>query len=181
MFIGAFNKKTAFCDRTWAEETLGLKYPFDPTFFDAVAKRIVNILGEKETYTVQDAYRYFHVFYHAYQIDYRQYYNYCHTDAAKLIDLFEATISDDSEIEVLAESSGKFFSYLSDGKFTDEKALTLVIDSLTLRALSKAASNDNLILVIGSFDGERINSMKVLLSPNDPEIEYALEFFRLHS
>lgn len=181
MFVGAFNQKNHFCDRTWAAEKFGLEYAVDHTLFGKVASQIIEIIGNHAKYTVQNAYEYFHRVYHAYPIDYRQFYNYCHTHAAKFIDVSEPTITDDADIELLAEESGEFFSYLKDGRFTNEKALTLVIDSYFVRNLTKSASEDNLILVIGSFDEVTINSMKVILSPNIPEIEYALEFFRLHS
>ena len=181
MFAGAFNKKNGFCERQWVSEKYDLEYVLDAQLFGKVAALITQILGDKTKYTVQDAYRYFYLSYHAYQIDYRQFYNYCHTDAARCFDISEPTIGDDADLELLAEESGRFFSYLTDGKFTAEQALTLVIDRHILRESVGMTAEDNLILVIGSFDGAEINSMKVLLNPNIPEIEYALEFFRLHS
>ena len=181
IFIGAFNKKNNFCERNWVYEKWGLEYTFDPFLFSKVADKITQVLGHKTKYTVQDAYRYFHISYHAYQIDYRQFYNYCNTHIAKYLDFTEATISNDTDIELLAEESGRYFSYLADGQFTKEKVLTLVIDNSNLRDWSDTTSNDNLIMVIGSFDETTINSMKVILSPNFAETEYALEFFRLHS
>ena len=181
MFVGSFNKEKNFCETQWVNEKWNLKYAIEPALFRKVADRIVQILGSKTAYTVQDAYRYFHLSYYAYQIDYRQFYNYCHTDTAKLLDLSQATISNDTDIELLAEEGGRFFSYLVDGQFTKERALTLVIDHGVLRDRLGVNSESNLILIIGSFDDETINSMKVILEPNLPEIEYALEFFRLHS
>lgn len=181
IFIGAFNKKSNFREREWVNEKYGLEYSFDSDLFEKVSEKITQVLGEKTKYTIQDAYRYFHQIYHAYQIDYRHFYNYCNTKSAKCFDISEPTISNDNDIELLAEESGKYFSYLSDGNFTDEKALTLVIDNSFLHDLFNSTSDDNLILVVGSFDGVTINSMKVLLSPAFWEIEYALEFFRLHS
>lgn len=80
------------------------------------------------------------------------------------------TISDDADIELLAEESGEFFGYLKDGNYTDEKALALVIDNITIRNMTGTASDDNLILVVGTFDDVTINSVKVLLSPNVPEL-----------
>ncbi len=180
MFTGAFNKKNNFYDRKWVHDRWGLTYTIDQTLFEAIADKIRQILGEKTKYTVQDAYAYFRIAYHAYQIDYRQFYNYCSSEKVKYADLTQPTISNDNDIELLAEGSGRFFSYLVDEHFTNEKALTLVIDNSTVRELFSTASRDNIILVIGSFDEATINSMKVLLSPNIPEIEYALEFFRLH-
>ena len=48
--------------------------------------------------------------------------------------------------------------------------------------ISPVSAAKNIILVIGSFDCSTINSMKVVLGENQlQEIEYALEFFRLHS
>ena len=181
MFIGAFNKKYNFCEREWAYEKWGLEYAFDARLFGEVADKIVRLLGDKKAYTVEDAYKYFHSAYNAYQIDYKQFYNYCHTDAPKLFDISRPTISDDSDIELLAEDSGRFFEYLKDGNYTDESALTLVVDNCSIREMMGTNSRDNLILVIGTFDGVTINSMKVILNPNIPEIEYALEFFRQHS
>ena len=181
MFIGAFNKKNNFCEREWAYEKWGLEYAFDAQLFGDVANKIARLLGDKATYSVEDAYKYFHSAYHAYQIDYKQFYNYCHTDAPKLFDITQPTISDDCDIELLAEDSGQFFEYLKDGNYTDESALTFVIDNGFIREMTGTNSQDNLILVIGSFDAMTINSMKVLLRPNIPEIEYALEFFRQHS
>ncbi len=181
MFIGAFNKKNNFCEREWAYEKWGLEYAFDAQVFGDVAHKITRLLGDKTTYTVQDAYKYFHLTYNAYQIDYKQFYNYCHTDAPKLFDISQPTISDDRDIELLAEDSGKYFRYLKNGNYTDERALTLVIDNASLREMTDTNSQDNLILAIGTFDDVTINSMKVILSPNVPEIEYALEFFRQHS
>ncbi len=181
MFIGAFNKENNFCEREWAYEKWGLEYAFDAQIFGKVAGDIVRLLGDKTTYTVQDAYKFFHLTYNAYQIDYKQFYNYCHTAAPKLFDISQPTISDDSDIELLAEDSGQCFGYLKDGNYTNERALTLVIDNAFLRDMTGTTSQDNLILVIGTFDGVTINSMKVILSPNVPEIEYALEFFRQDS
>lgn len=180
MFSGAFNKKNNFCDSKWAYEKFGLQYAVDARRFEKTAEKVKRLIGDKEIYTVQDAYKYFHIAYGAYQIDYRQYYNYCNTDKAKFFD-GKPTINDDKDIELLAEESGVFFSYLDDGKFTDEKVLALVIDNNVLGELLDAELRDNLILVIGSFDDETINSMKVILNPNLTQIEYALEFFRLHS
>ncbi len=181
MFIGAFNKKNSFCEREWAYEKWGLEYAFDARLFGEVADKIVRLLGDKKAYTVEDAYKYFHSAYNAYQIDYKQFYNYCHTDAPKLFDISRPTISDDCDIELLAEDSWRFFEYLKDGNYTDESVLTLVVDNGFIREMTGANSRDNLILVIGTFDGVTINSMKVILSPNIPEIEYSLEFFRQHS
>ena len=181
MFIGAFNKKNNFCEREWAYEKYELTYAYDAQIFGKVANQIAHILGDKTTYSVDDAYKYFHLTYNAYQIDYRQFYNYCHTDAPKLFDISQSTISDDRDIELLAEDCGKFFAYLKDGNYTDETPLTLVIDNSFIRDMTGTTSQDNLILVIGTFDGAKINSMKVLLSPGIPEIEYALDFFRQHS
>ncbi len=181
MFIGAFNKKDNFCEREWAYEKWGLKYTFDSRVFGEVSDRIVRLIGNKTAYTVDDAYKFFHLTYKAYQIDYKQFYNYCHTYTPKFLDASQPTISDDHDIEILAEDSGRFFAYLKNGQYTDEKALSLVIDNSFLRDMTGTTSDDNLILVIGTFDGVTINSMKTLLSPNVPEIEYALEFFRQHS
>ncbi len=181
MFIGAFNKKNNFCEKEWVYKKWGLQYAFDAQIFGDVADNIVRLLGDKTTYTVEDAYKYFHLTYNAYQIDYKQFYNYCHTYSPKLFDISQPTISDDRDIEILAEDAGKFFAYLKDGQYTDEKALALVIDNGFLRDMTGSTSDDNLILVIGTLDGTMINSMKVLLHPNIPEIEYALDFFRQHS
>ncbi len=180
MFIGAFNKKNNFCDSKWANEKLGLQYTFDERLLEKAGDHIKRLLGDKQAYTVQDAYKYFHIAYGAYQIDYRQFYNYCHTEKAKFLD-DKPTIDSDKDIELLAEEGGSFFSYLAGGKFTDEKVIALVIDSYVLGELLDVDCADNLILVIGSFDEKIINSMKVILNPNISQIEYALEFFRLHS
>lgn len=181
MFIGAFHKKNHFCDREYTRERWGIETPFDPKVFDEVARKITRFLGEKTCYTVGDVYRYFHSAYRAYPIAYRQFYNYCNTDEAKLFDISLPTIDDDTEIELLAEESGKFFSYLQDGRPTEEAPLTLVIERSALGETLGVTPKENLILVIGSLDGTNVNSMKVLLTPGFPEIEYSLEFFRLHS
>ena len=181
MFSGAFNKKNNFCEREFARKKFGIEYAVNSALFGSVAAEIVSTIGDKNKYTVQDAYAYFHMRYRAYQIDYRQFYNYCHTGSAKIFDVSRATVTDDADIELLAEESGKYFSYLAGGRLTDESALTLVIDSGVVRELCGTTADDNLILVIGTFDGVTINSMKVIFTPNIPEIEYALEFFRLHS
>lgn len=48
--------------------------------------------------------------------------------------------------------------------------------------ISPLSGAQNIIIVIGSFDGTTINSMKVVLGDYElPEVEYAFEFFRLHS
>lgn len=48
--------------------------------------------------------------------------------------------------------------------------------------ISSLRAAKNIIFVIGSFDGATINSMKVVLGDYElPEVEYALEFFRVHS
>ena len=180
MFIGAFHRKNHFCDREWTRERWGIEQPFDPQYFDDISQKITRLLGQKNFYSVQDVYRYFHLSYHAYPIGYTQFYNYCNTDAAKLFDLTEPTIGGDSDIELLAEESGKFFSYLADGRPTDESALTMVIDRAVLSEALGMDLKENLILVVGSSDGTSVDSMKVLLTPGIPEIEYALEFFRLH-
>lgn len=181
MFVGAFNKKNNFCDREWTYKKWNLKYDFDQTLFNKIAEKIKEVLGDKIKYSVQDAYHYFYLTYWAYQIDYRSFYNYCNTESAKCFDISEPTINSDSDIELLAEESGRFFSYLVDGHFTLEKALTLVIDKNILSKVIETPIKNNLILVIGTFDEVTINSMKVIQNPNIPEIEYALEFFRLHS
>ncbi len=48
--------------------------------------------------------------------------------------------------------------------------------------ISELSAAQNIIVVVGSFDGTTINSMKVILGETQlPELEYALEFFRTHS
>lgn len=48
--------------------------------------------------------------------------------------------------------------------------------------ISPLSAAQNIIIVIGSFDAETINSMKVVLGDYElPDVEYALEYFRLHS
>ena len=48
--------------------------------------------------------------------------------------------------------------------------------------ISPISAAVNIIIVIGSLDGTTINSMKFVLGDYDiPEVDYSLEFFRLHS
>lgn len=222
-FIGAFNKKNKFRESEFLREKYGIEYCFDVGLFNRAVEDVTAILGVKDTYSVQDAYKFFHEFYHAYQIDYRAYYNYCNTDKVCLPDFGKPTILNDCDIEILSEETGKYFSYLTSGEYLGEKPITLVIDinNKALRnrfpeineierqirnAVKKSFDTvrtkddafayydkysdyeietgdimNNTIIVIGSFDGKTINSMKVLLSSGIEEIEYILEFFRQHT
>lgn len=185
-FMGSFNKINNHRECDYNRE-FGLECEFDDDIYNKVSVEIENILGKKDTYSVQDAYRYFHKTFYAYQIDYRSFYNYYGTERALPASTFgKPTISDDYDIEQLSDPSGAFYSYLKNGQFTDEQALTLVIDQNNdcLRkkyTITNENCKENIILVIGSFDGTNINSMKVLLGEELlKEVEYSLEFFRRH-
>ena len=48
--------------------------------------------------------------------------------------------------------------------------------------ISPTSAARNIMVVIGSLDGETINSMKIVLGEHEiPDVDYSLEFFRLHS
>lgn len=187
-FIGSFNKKLNHTDREYFSQKFDFEYDFDEQKYTAVAADIVDVLGDFKEYSAQEAYSYFHRRFFAFPVDLRAFWNYADISRAGFC-LDRPTISDDGDIEALAEADGRY-SYIHGGIYGDEKVFAVVIDTQNevlrarFAALEEAYARgcrDNIIIAIGSHDGVNINSMKVLLSPEFAEVEYALEFFRRHS
>ena len=221
-FFGSFNKARNHRDSDYLKKECDLDYYFDETFYNEIVDDIKKVLGNCETYSAQDAFRYFQSQYAAYPIDIRYYYNYVDTSAIKCDAFSRFTISKDSDIDALSEPCGVFYSYVKDDNKKDlqrEKTLIFVIDVIgnrflrerypeidineekairSITAFRKDEKNnnrllcgneeidcvitENIIIAIGSFDGIRINSMKILSGEKIlPKIDYVLEFFRRYS
>lgn len=76
----------------------------------------------------------------------------------------------------------RYPEYLKKIKIRSEEYNRFNEQERRISEISPLSAAQNIIIVIGSFDGSTINSMKVVLDDYKlPEIEYVLEYFRLHS
>ena len=186
-FYGSFNRAKNYIESKFLSEKTGEDCMKDEQKFARCAEEINFYLGKRDEYSVYDAYAYFHRRFGAYPIDMRRFYNYVDTNNACIFGE-DFTISEDEDIQILSSAGGENFDYLKEGKFTDERNITLVIDPSFAKIKSPGMFTGgagrcyagNIILVIGTYDGLNINSMKVINFAGVEEIEYALEFFRLH-
>lgn len=168
MFSGSFNKKGGI---------KGDDGQFDEKKLASLSAEINFFMGGRSEYSAQDAYRYFHLRYGAYPIDISQFLRYKNTSRSTF-----------SDWKVLRPEVDLPLSQTETGEC--ERVMTIVIDtdragfpSLKSNKINTyySGGSDNIIIIIGSYDGVNINSMKVINYPGVEEIEYALEFFRRHS
>ena len=137
-FFGSFNKARNHRDSDYLKKECDLDYYFDEKIYNEIVGHIRKVLGDCETYSVQDAFRYFQSQYAAYPIDIRYYYNYVDSSAIKCDAFSKFTISKDSDIDALSEPCGFFYSYVKDDSKKDlqqEKTLIFVIDIIGNRFL----------------------------------------------
>ena len=130
-FFGSFNKRNNHRDCEYLKKELGIDYYFDEKTYNEVAFLIRNTFKSDGIYSVQDAYRFLQSQYAAYPIDIRYYYNYIDTSVTKVDSFNSFTISKDSDIDVLSEPCGAFYSYIKKNDKKDsprEQSLCLVID-----------------------------------------------------
>lgn len=227
--FSGFNKKTGYYEKDFlcTKKAWDGRYKFIEDTYKKVADDIKSVLGDKKVYSGQEAYFYFHKRYFAFPIDYRFIGNYANIEYVNFGAYDECEIEDDGALEKFSGDVGKFFAYLKDGKHTEEKTITAVID-LSNDALRErfpkireyyeryethlrekygsferlyngfwgyfikdprdgkmrrpGGDLNNVIIVIGSLDGNTINSMNVLTTDGFiEEIGYAVEFFRRNS
>lgn len=193
-FDGCFNRKKKYCAYKYSQK-LGKQIEFDEALYNKVSKEIVDILGDKKKYTIMDAVNFFKTKYQAFQIPWNYLLKYEDT-SINYLDLSPAALGDD---EV------RPFEYNRTDK---EKNITLVIDTVYNTSLrerypdilrtevvrKKLAEempdvlvylHSNPIIVIGTINGESINSMlcygggaEYIISI--PDIDYEMWFFYNH-
>ncbi|MCM1438616.1 MAG: hypothetical protein NC131_05325 [Roseburia sp.] len=128
--FSAFNKKTGYYEKDFLKnyDAWNGRYKFNEDIFKKVSADITNVLGDKKMYTGQEAYYYFHKRYFAFPIDYRQIYNYANVENVNFGTFDEFAIEDDGELDKFYCEVKNYFNYLRDGKLSDEKTITAVID-----------------------------------------------------
>ncbi len=216
-FIGSFNKIKNHRDCEYCKDEYGMEYHFDHEAYKKVSLQIKTLLGNKEKYTGQEAFRFFQKQFAAFPIDIHRYFDYIGITSVGMDSFVKYNRLKDSDFLDL-EGFEQFYSFLG-GK---EKNLVFVIDTVNntflqdkypeIEEFKKKQINRmqhygrvvkeidgwwlytnegktsiggierNIIIAIGSFDGTTINSMKTLSGSGQlADVEYALEFFRLHS
>ena len=128
--FSAFNKKTGYYEKDFLKNHEGWegRYKFNEELFNKVSADIISVLGDKKVYSGQEAYFYFHKRYFAFPIDYRLIWNYVNVEYVNFGAFDEYLLEDDGEFPKFYCEVGDYFSYLKDGKLTDEKTITVVID-----------------------------------------------------
>lgn len=128
--FSGFNKKTGYYEKDFlcTKKAWDGRYKFIEDTYKKVADDIKSVLGDKKVYSGQEAYFYFHKRYFAFPIDYRFIGNYANIEYVNFGAYDECEIEDDGALEKFSGDVGKFFAYLKDGKHTEEKTITAVID-----------------------------------------------------
>lgn len=128
--FSGFNKKTGYYEKDFLQDKEAWQWQcnFNEDIYNKVAFDITSVLGDKETYSGQEAYFYFHKRYFAFPIDYRLIKNYANVEYVNFGAYDEYGIDDDGALDKFMGAVGDYYSYFKDGKLTDEKTITAVID-----------------------------------------------------
>ena len=160
---------------------------YNKKYLDKAAAEVISILGEKDKYTVADAVKFYQTKYHAFQVPWKNMLQYL--DGKIITTFYESSCFYDDEIAPFDYTGNK-----------DHKNVTLIIDLINNKDLrdrypiigqleneykEMQAQFGNVIeykndfIVIGSFDGEMIESMFTYSQIDD--VNYEMLYFYLHS
>ncbi|MDR1939178.1 MAG: hypothetical protein LBQ40_00075 [Clostridiales bacterium] len=190
-FSGDFNKKHRYISKKMMER-YGIAALFKSELLLRAEEDIFSVIGKKRVYSATDAALFFQKKYNAYRIPWEYVMQYYDSSIIRIEYYVPATLGDD-EIRP--------FNYNTSG----EKAIVLVFDttlnpqlktrfprikeyedelynrSLNLRKNEIIFLHPNPILIIGTFDCKKVNSMFITNNMTIEDIEYEAEFFRTHT
>jgi hypothetical protein len=191
LFHGNFNKLKRYIE---AKKAVGYGFtvPFKEESLLNVGHEVVKHIGKKGKYSTIDAVIFFQRKYAAYRVSWEYLLQYQDTSVIRIEHYARATLGDDEMYPFDYNASGEktvvlVFDTTLNTKLKemyptiDEYEKELREKDLKKRANEVVYLHPNPILVIGSFDGSEINSMFCEFNSVIQDIEYEMEYFRLHS